>query len=74
MENLEPPAEVIHVPPAHLPENAEIAESVEYIPPVVVDTITAADQTQITADEALASRQSEAVDECRSGSGDYLAP
>jgi len=75
MENLEPPAEEIYVPPTPpAPEIEKTAESIEYVPPVVVDTITPAEQTQITIDEALASQENDVVDEFRSGSGNYLLP
>jgi periplasmic protein TonB len=75
MENLEPPAEDIYVPPEPPPpETAKITESVEYVAPVVVDTIIPVEQTQITAEEALASREGEVIDASRSGSGNYLLP
>jgi protein TonB len=72
MENLVPPAEEIYVPPA--PEIEKITESIEYVPPVVVDTVTPAEQIQITTDEALASQGGNVREEFQSGSGNYLLP
>jgi len=73
MENLEPPQEQIYVPPAPPPSDASrIRETVEYVPPVVVDTVSPLEQTQITTDAALASNDNEVIDAGGSGFGDDL--
>jgi protein TonB len=75
MENLQPPEEQIYIPPAPPPPDAsKIREAVEYVPPVVVDTVMPVEQTQITTDEALASNDNEIVDGSGSGFGDDLLP
>jgi protein TonB len=74
MERLEPPPEEIYVPPAPPPPDASrIPETVEYVAPVIVDTISPDDQTQIITDEALASSDSDIIDvTAGSGFGDDL--
>jgi protein TonB len=73
MENLEPPKEQIYVPPAPPPpEASRPRETVEYVPPVVVDTVVPVEQTQITTDAALASNNNEIVDTGGSGFGEDL--
>jgi protein TonB len=75
MENLEPPIEQIYVPPAPpVRETSKIPETVEYVPPVVVDTVVPVEQTQVTTDAALASNDNEAVSSEGSGFGDDLLP
>ncbi len=69
MDKLQPPPEEIYVPPAPLPPDASrMPETVEYVAPVVVDTISPADQTQIITDDALASSNSNTID-VTSGAG-----
>ena len=73
MENLEPPIEKIYVPPAPPPpEASKMPEAVEYVPPVVVDSIVPIEQTQVTTDAALASNDNEVIDGGGSGFGDDL--
>jgi periplasmic protein TonB len=73
MENLEPPVEKIYVPPAPPPPEAtKMPETVEYLPPVVVDTIVPIGQTMVTTDEALASNDNDVIDGGGSGFGDDL--
>jgi protein TonB len=73
MENLEPPREQIYVPPAPPSREAsKMPETVEYVPPVVVDTIVPIEQTQVATDAALASSDNEVVDATGSGFGDNL--
>jgi len=75
MENLQPPIEKIFVPPAPPPsEAAKMAESVKYVPPVIVDSVLSVEKTQITTDEALASNDNEAINATGSGFGDDLLP
>jgi protein TonB len=75
MENLQPPEEKIYVPPSPPPPEAEkIQETVEYVPPVVVDTVMPVEKTQISTDEALASNDSEIIDATGSGFGNDLLP
>jgi periplasmic protein TonB len=73
MENLQPPPEEIYVPPAPPPPKAsKMPEAVEYIAPVVVDTVISVDRTLATADEALTSLDSEIIDATGTGFGDDL--
>ena len=74
MEKLQPPPEDIYVPPAPPPPDASrVPETVEYVAPVIVDSINPADQTQIITDDALASSDSDIIDVIAgSGFGDDL--
>jgi periplasmic protein TonB len=73
MENLEPPIDQIIVPPAPPPpEEAHIQEVVQYIPPVVVDTVLPLEPTQATADDILAQSENNRTDVSATGSGDDL--
>ena len=74
MENLEPPPEEIYVPPVPPPEGAKKTETVEYIPPVVVDSVFTDDKTQITNDAALSSQDNEVIEASGTGFGDDLIP
>ena len=75
MENLEPPEELIYIPPAPPPpEASKMQQTVEYVPPVVVDSILPIDQTMISTDEVLASTEGDLVDVSGSGFGDDLLP
>jgi protein TonB len=73
MENLQPPPEEIYVPPAPPPPKvSKIPETVEYVAPVVVDTVTSIEKTLASTDEALASNDSKIIDATGSGFGDDL--
>jgi periplasmic protein TonB len=74
MDRLQPPPEEIYVPPAPPPPDASrIPETVEYVAPVIVDTINPADQTLMITDDALASSDSDIIDvTAGSGFGDDL--
>jgi protein TonB len=73
MENLQPPPEEIYVPPAPPPPKvSKMPETVEYIAPVVVDTVISIDRTLATTDEALASKDNKIIDATGSGFGDDL--
>jgi len=75
MENLQPPEELIYIPPAPPPpEAAKTRETVEYVPPVVVDTVIPIEQTMVSTDEALASADGDVIDASGSGFGDDLLP
>ncbi|HSN50704.1 MAG TPA: energy transducer TonB [Bacteroidales bacterium] len=74
MDRLQPPPEEIYVPPAPPPPAAsKMPETVEYVAPVIVDSIVPADQTQMITDAALASSDSDIIDvTAGSGFGDDL--
>jgi protein TonB len=75
MENLEPPEELIYIPPAPPPpKTAKMNQTVEYVPPVVVDSILPIELTMISTDEVLASTEGDLVDASGSGFGDDLLP
>jgi len=74
MENLEPPPDEIYVPPVPPPEGAKKTETVEYVPPVVVDSVFTDDKTQITNDAALSSQDNEVIEASGTGFGDDLIP
>jgi periplasmic protein TonB len=75
MENLQPPKELIYIPPAPPPpEAAKMHQTVEYVPPVVVDSIVPTEQTMVSTDEVLASAEGDIVDASGSGFGDDLLP
>ena len=75
MENLQPPEELIYIPPAPPPpEAAKMHQTVEYVPPVVVDSLVPNEQTMISTDEVLASAEGDIVDAAGSGFGDDLIP
>ena len=75
MENLTPPPEQIYVPPAPPPpETAKMPEAVQYVPPVVVDTVLPAEVTQVATDVALASKENMIPEGSGSGFGDSLIP
>ncbi len=74
MENLELP-EQIYVPPAPAPPAASRpAESVEYVPPVVVDSIIPLDSSPVATDVALASSGDDLTEGPGSGFGEDLIP
>jgi periplasmic protein TonB len=73
MENLEPPIDPIIIPPAPPPpEETHIQEVVQYVPPVVVDTVLPLEPTQATADDILAQSENSRTDLNATGSGDDL--
>jgi periplasmic protein TonB len=74
MDKLQPPPEEIYVPPAPPPPPAsKMPVPVEYVAPVIVDSIVPPDQTQIITDAALASSESDIIDvTAGSGFGDDL--
>ena len=75
MENLQPPEEIIYIPPSSPPPvAAKMQETVEYIPPVVVDSVNPMEQTMVTTDEVLASAEGDIIDASGSGFGDDLLP
>jgi periplasmic protein TonB len=75
MENLQPPQEEIYVPPAPPPSSAsKMPETVEYVAPVIVDTISSVQPTLASTDEALASDENDIIDASGSGFGDDLLP
>jgi periplasmic protein TonB len=74
MENLQQPEEKVYVPPAPpAPPTTKIPETVKYVPPVVVDSVNPMDQSPITNDMALASKDRELIDTTGTGGfGDDL--
>ncbi len=73
MENLEPPKEEIYVPPSPPPPEAvHVEEIVKYVPPVVVDSVTPVDKSQLSTDEYLNQTTKEKVDYSGTGTGDNL--
>jgi protein TonB len=75
MENLQPPEEIIYIPPSPPPPiAAKMQETVEYIPPVIVDSVSPIELTMVTTDEVLASAGGEIIDASGSGFGDDLLP
>ncbi|MDX9727347.1 MAG: energy transducer TonB [Bacteroidales bacterium] len=74
MENLEPP-EQIYIPPAPAPPAASRpTESVEYVPPVVVDSIIPIESSPVATDIALASSGDDLTEGSGSGFGEDLIP
>jgi protein TonB len=75
MENLTTPPDQIYVPPAPPPpESSKVPETVQYVPPVVVDTLLSTDVKPATTDMALASQENAIPDGTGSGFGDSLIP
>ncbi len=73
MENLEPPAEKIFVPPAAPPAEAtRVQESVKYVPPVVVDSLVPVRESPPTVDEVLKSDKLTVANSIGAGLGDDL--
>jgi periplasmic protein TonB len=73
MENLEPPAEEILVPPSPPPPEAtHIQEVVKYVPPEVVDSLLPLDIQQATTDEFLTQTSNDNLEVKNAGSGDDL--
>lgn len=75
MENLTQPPDQIYVPPAPPPPaTSKVPETVEYIPPVIVDTLPPDAATAIVTDIALASKENVIDENSGSGFGDSLIP
>jgi len=75
MENLQPPEEMVYIPPAPPPpEAAKMKETVEYVPPVVVDSVNPSEPTMVSTDEVMASADGDIIDASGSGFGDDLLP
>ena len=73
MENFDPPAEELIIPPAPPPEVASIQEVIKYVPPVVVDTMLTLENTMATTDEVLFQSTGDQVDVTgSSNNGDVL--
>ena len=74
LEELQQPEEVFIPPSPPPPEPARIQESVKYVPPVVVDSVSPIERAPISTDEALASIEGEIVETTGTGFGDGLIP
>jgi len=78
LENLQPPTEDFYVPPPPPPSSASMArtiqEVVEYIPPVIVDSIVPIELATLSTDEILASTEGDGIENPGSGFGDSLFP
>lgn len=73
MQNFEAPPEDLIVPPAPPPPEAvRIQETVKYIPPVVVDTISLTEPALATNDELMAQSSTELTPVNGTGTGDDL--
>jgi periplasmic protein TonB len=72
MENLEPPKEEIYVPPSPPPQSIHVEEIVKYVPPVVVDSVSPIEKSQLSNDEYANQITNEKVDITGTGSGDNL--
>jgi periplasmic protein TonB len=73
MQNLEPPQEKVYVPPPPpASSTAKMPEPVQYVPPVVVDSVMPVEAAPITTDAALASLDKDVLEV--SGSGDGIIP
>jgi hypothetical protein len=74
LENLQPPPEEFYVPPP--PQSASMApkirEIVEYVPPVVVDSIVPVEMAPLSTEELLSATEGEGVDASGSVFGDEL--
>ncbi len=75
MENFEIPVENIIVPPPPPPpQGARIQEIVEYVPPVVVDSILPSETTRMTNDEILEQSSGDIIETSSSGTDeDFLS-
>lgn len=74
LDNLQPPPEEFYVPPP--PPSASMAqkmqEVVEYVPPVVVDSVVPVELAPLSTAEILSAAEGEGVDASGSGFGDEL--
>lgn len=75
LENLRPPEEKVYVPPTPPPPSAaKMPEAVQYVPPVVVDSVLPLETAPITTDAALASVDKDLLEGSSAGIGDGLIP
>jgi protein TonB len=73
MEILEPPKEEIYVPPSPPPPQAvHVEEVVRYVPPVVVDSVSSVEKSQLSTDEYLNQTTDQKVDVTGTGTSDNL--
>ena len=73
MENLEPPKEQIFVPPSPPPRQAvHVEEMVQYVPPVVVDSVSPLEKSQPSTDEILNQTTRDNTDVKGTGTGENL--
>lgn len=74
IESLQPPPEEFFVPPP--PQSASMApkmkEAVEYVPPVVVDSVIPLELAPLSTEELLSAAEGEGIDASGSGFGDEL--
>jgi protein TonB len=74
METLEPPVEEIYVPPAPPPpQSVQVEEIVKYVPPVVVDSVSVLENTQLSTDEYMNQTTIEDLGITGEGSGDTMS-
>jgi protein TonB len=72
MDNFEPPAEQIMVPPAPPPQEAHVQEIVKYVPPVVVDSVPPLELLLPTSDQLMSQSTDEQNQATGVGFGDDL--
>jgi periplasmic protein TonB len=73
MDNLEPPKEVIYVPPSPPPpQSIHVEEIVKYVPPVVVDSVPLLAKQQLSTDDYLNQTTNDKIDVTGTGTGDDL--
>jgi periplasmic protein TonB len=72
MQNLEPPREQIYIPPAPPKPPKSIQDAVEYIPPVVVDSVPPIENKTLSTDEIIATQPSDPDNSNKQGFGDEL--
>jgi protein TonB len=72
LENFEPPVEQIMIPPAPPPPEAHMQETVKYVPPVVVDTVTPLETSLPTSDQLMLQTTDEQPQLTGIGSGDDM--
>jgi protein TonB len=73
MEKFEPPVDRIIVPPPPPPPDVEhIQEIVQYVPPVVVDTVLPLEKSQATTDQVLAQSSTNELEISGTGTGEDL--
>ncbi len=76
LENLQPPPEDFYIPPP-LPSASmarKIQEVVEYVPPVIVDSIVPIELATLSTDELLSATGGDDIENPGSGFGDSLFP
>ncbi len=74
LENLAPPEEQIFIPPASSPppQPEKIQEVIQYVPPVVVDSILPNETTLLSAEDILSSAEGEIANAAGSGFGEGI--